>query len=219
MASGMEKNNSIGLNPRWREISPPPPKDSSVDVPYLDAINKLVTRREELEANLLLDELTGCWRRRYFYDFIAKKFDPNRDDGQVGIINVDINELKKINDDPKLGHQYGDMLIINFVQYIKSQLRKGDEIVRVGGDEFIVICRKGINDEQFEENLKNRMQSIYLNSPQSDVDPTKNISFAYGVAVYDKKIDTNLLETGNRADALMYLHKSQIKNQKSKLKI
>jgi len=215
----MEKNKSIGLNPRWQEISPPPPKDSSTNVPILDAADKLVARREELEAKVMIDELTGCWRRRYFYDFIAQEFDPNRDDGQIGIINLDINDLKKINDDPKLGHQYGDALIVNFVKYIKSQLRRGDEIIRVGGDEFIIVCRKGADDKDFNENLKKRMQSIYLNSPQSDVDPTKNISFAYGVAVYDKKKDTNLVETGNRADALMYLHKSQVKNQKSKLKI
>lgn len=219
MINGVEKNKSIGLNPKWQEISPPPSPDSSTNVPILDAVNKFVTHRKELESKLLIDELTECWRRRYFYDFVAQKFDPNRDDGQIGIINLDINDLKKINDDPRFGHQFGDLLIINFVKYIKSQLRRGDDFIRVGGDEFIIICRKGVNDIQFEENLKNRMQDIFLNSPQSDTDPTKNISFAYGVAVYDKKIDTNLLETGNRADALMYLHKSQIKNQKSKLKI
>jgi diguanylate cyclase (GGDEF)-like protein len=219
MINGMEKNKSIGLNPRWQEISPPPPKDSSTNAPILDAVNKFVARREELEAKVMIDELTGCWRRRYFYDFVVQEFDPNRDDGQIGIINLDINDLKKINDDPKLGHQYGDMLIINFVKYIKSQLRRGDEIIRVGGDEFIIICHKGNDDARFLENLKKRMQDIYLNSPQSDTDPTQNISFAYGVAVYDKKTDANLVETGNRADALMYLHKSQVKNQKSKLKI
>ena len=219
MINGMEKNKSIGLNPKWQEISPLPPKDSSTNVPILDAVNKFVAKRQELENKILIDELTECWRRRYFYDFVAQEFDPNRDDGQIGIINLDINDLKKINDDPKLGHQYGDMLIVNFVKYIKSQLRRGDEFIRIGGDEFLIVCRKGADDTQFNENLKKRMQDIYLNSPQSDTDPTKNISFAYGVAIYDKKIDTNLLETGNRADALMYLHKSQIKNQKSQVKI
>lgn len=216
---GMEKNKSMGLNPKWQEISPLPPKDSSTSLPVLEAANKFVTRREKLEAEALIDELTGCWRRRYFYDFISKEFDPNRDNGQVGIINIDINGLKKINDDPKLGHHYGDILIVNFVKYIKSQFRKGDEIVRIGGDEFIIICRKGINDTQFEVNLKNRMQGIFLNSPQSDVDPTQNISFAYGVAIYDKKIDTSLIETEKRADALMYIHKNQIKNPRSQVKI
>lgn len=200
------------------EVSPPPPKDSSTSVPLLDAINKSVAHRQELETKVLIDDLTECWRRKYFYDFVAKEFDPNRDDGQIGVINVDINDLKKINDDPKLGHHYGDIAIINFVKYIKSQLRKGDEFIRVGGDEFIIICRKGTNDTKFEENLKKRMQGIYLNSPKSDVDPTKNIDFAYGVAVYDKTIDANLIETGKRADALMYVHKKQIKNQKSQIK-
>lgn len=83
-----------------------------------------------------LDDLTGAWTRGTFEYCIAQKVDQKRRD-EFGLIFVDIDELKRIND--QYGHFEGDYALRTTVQLIKSALRKTDIIARTGGDEFLVI--------------------------------------------------------------------------------
>ena len=54
-----------------------------------------------------------------------------------GVIFVDINELKQIND--RLGHDVGDSVLKELTQRLRSSLRERDLVARYGGDEFIVL--------------------------------------------------------------------------------
>jgi diguanylate cyclase (GGDEF)-like protein len=204
-----------GLNPDWNKGATSPEAADNVVLrseAYLKAVDKLYAHLAQLKEEGLVDTLTKCWNSRYFDQIATTEFDQNRDSGQIGIIYMDLNNLKQVNDHPEYGyHRGGDQLISNFVAYIKSHLRKGDEMVRIGGDEFIVLCHPGEQDDQFAQNLKNSMQTIHEEAPKSS-DLAKNISFAYGVAVYDKELDKDLYATRNRADELIMEHKNLMKN-------
>jgi len=172
-----------------------------------------------------IDELTGCYNRNYYEKFKNENFDSNRDDGKLGLVFVDVNNLKAINDN--LGHKAGDKRIQEVAIFLKSNFRKEDIVIRLGGDEFVVICHNQDNDPNFRENLpikitkrlKEKMKPK-LEDNNSEVFP---LSIALGVAVYDKELDTPSEDEKNegitpldkvkiRADNLMYEDKIASKN-------
>jgi diguanylate cyclase (GGDEF)-like protein len=83
-----------------------------------------------------IDDLTGAWTRGTFEYCIAQKT-KRRSDSSFGLILLDIDGLKAIND--RLGHFEGDYVLKTVVRLIKSVLRKTDVIARTGGDEFLII--------------------------------------------------------------------------------
>lgn len=83
-----------------------------------------------------LDDLTGAWTRGTFEYCISQRAKQRRDD-EFGLILLDVDGLKKINDE--YGHLEGDYALKTFVQLIRGTLRKTDIIARTGGDEFLII--------------------------------------------------------------------------------
>jgi len=183
--------------------------EGKTGIPILDAADKLKKtldeteqRAKKAEKESVIDFLTGCYNRNYFEKFKQEHFDPNRDNNRIGLVFIDINNLKTINDTQ--GHQAGDALIKNTANFLKSNFRKDDTVVRLGGDEFIVICRNHNNSPNFEEKLFNKITERLLKHPD------KNLAF--GVAVYDKNQDfSNLNKTKDRADTQMYQNKREMK--------
>lgn len=99
-----------------------------------------VIERQEKERLLrelsYQDTLTGIHNRNRFMEDIEKlSLMPCK---KVGIVYVDLNGLKSINDDQ--GHDYGDQALTNTVQKIAAVFPR-ESIYRIGGDEFVVICR------------------------------------------------------------------------------
>lgn len=149
----------------------------------------------------LIDDLTGCFNQNYYNKWIKDNFDPKRGSNRLGLVFLDVNNLKKVND--KLGHGVGDELLIDLVKYLKSKLRKNDVILRIGGDEFMVICITPKNNPENEVGLRTRIEKIMSECP---------VSAAYGSAVFNSEIDNDNLEnTKARADEQMYVHKKEIK--------
>ena len=81
------------------------------------------------ERMVQTDYQTGAWTRNSFEYSISQRLKSN-DNKPFGVAYVDIDNLKHIND--QYGHQEGDELIKATVKVIKSVLRKGDEIARLG---------------------------------------------------------------------------------------
>lgn len=173
-------------------------------VPVIDKSNKL-------SRKINSDPLTGVMNLAYFEFFKKKRFNPETDRNKIGLIFIDLNGLKEINDN--YGHGIGDLAIKNIISYLESKFRHGDEICRIGGDEFVIICHNKNEDENFEENLKKKMEKVIVEKPKNEDEKTE-IDFAYEVAVYRKE-DKNLEDTKNRADELMYEKKKEMKKSKN----
>ena len=71
-------------------------------------------------------------------------------DTSLGIIYLDVNGLKDVND--QFGHEVGDALLVECARRMKMVFKKAD-FYRIGGDEFIIICQS-IKKESFEKRVK-----------------------------------------------------------------
>ena len=98
-----------------------------------------ITPRKQLEAELVEmsthDALTGALNRRYLDQLDAQfKADPG---GKWGCLFIDIDHFKKYNDE--FGHQAGDRILVRMSRFLMRHVRAEEAVVRVGGDEFVVI--------------------------------------------------------------------------------
>lgn len=101
-----------------------------------------ITERKTNESHLkklaYQDTLTGVYNRRFLMEKLPEiLLQSEISETKVGILYFDIDSFKQIND--SMGHDIGDQLLIQFVKRVQSNLRYTDPIIRMGGDEFIVI--------------------------------------------------------------------------------
>jgi len=86
------------------------------------------------------DALTGTFNRAHFTLALEQatrnKLGPANT--EFSLVNIDLNGLKRVND--QHGHEAGDSLIVQVAQLLRRTLRDSDELCRVGGDEFVVVC-------------------------------------------------------------------------------
>ncbi|MEJ7812414.1 MAG: sensor domain-containing diguanylate cyclase [Gemmatimonadaceae bacterium] len=98
-----------------------------------------ITTRKSLEERLLeltvRDPLTGCFNRRYLADVVQKLDD--EPEGRCGCVYIDIDHFKRYND--VYGHQAGDDVLVKVSRFLMRQVRAEEAVVRVGGDEFVVL--------------------------------------------------------------------------------
>lgn len=106
-----------------------------------------ITKNEEMVHNLEYisyhDQLTGLYNRRYLKTIIIDG--ENQQDLPIGLVIVDVNGLKSIND--AFGHQIGDQYLIGVAEILKQSFTKKATILRLGGDEFLIVCRNTSEDE------------------------------------------------------------------------
>ena len=158
---------------------------------------KLLRHFGGYHEQLYKDALTGAYNRRYFEEKIRKST------AAAGVAMIDLDDFKLYND--SFGHDTGDVVLITFVNIIKSCTRKTDLLICYGGDEFLLIM-PGIK----EENFKNKLMQILDEVRKADVP-------GYGGLRLSASIGGVLSNGGviedaiGRADKLMY----QAKNRKN----
>jgi diguanylate cyclase (GGDEF)-like protein len=93
---------------------------------------------DDLFKKATTDYMTGLANRAAFYDDLRRKITySNRSNLNFGVIILDMDGLKFINDN--FGHLAGDAAINEFAVRIKSASRESDTVARLGGDEFGII--------------------------------------------------------------------------------
>lgn len=97
---------------------------------------ELEKAKARIEHNALHDSLTGLPNRRYL-DEMLERFVAEDAEG-VALLHMDLDRFKQIND--TLGHAAGDAMLVHAAQILKSNVREGDFVARIGGDEFVVFC-------------------------------------------------------------------------------
>ena len=103
-----------------------------------------VRSRRDLEHRARVDPLTGALNRDAIEAHLRATIDDDRSAGVAVVfididIDIDIDAFERINDD--LGHVVGDEVLIEFGSRLRSVVRNSnDQVGRLGGDEFIVVC-------------------------------------------------------------------------------
>ncbi|UYM55712.1 cyclic di-GMP phosphodiesterase [Leclercia adecarboxylata] len=93
--------------------------------------------QERLRVLANTDTITGLPNRNAIHDLISEAIE-TRGDGQVGVVYLDLDNFKKVND--AYGHMFGDQLLQAVALAILSCLEDGQVLARLGGDEFIVLA-------------------------------------------------------------------------------
>ena len=87
------------------------------------------------------DALTSVYNRRTGTDKLDEVLiAQDRKDFKVSVCFIDVNGLKEVNDN--LGHKVGDELLLTVADILKRQIRESDFIVRMGGDEFLLVLSR-----------------------------------------------------------------------------
>lgn len=101
----------------------------------LSIMQSLVAR---LRSQLYEDPLTGCKNRHYFYE-LAPQFlaHAKRSQHELSVVVCDIDHFKAVND--QYGHVVGDKALKEFAATLRRELRQEDALIRMGGEEFLVL--------------------------------------------------------------------------------
>ncbi len=163
-----------------------------------------VTERKKAEDTITFlayhDALTGLPNRVLFNDRLSLALvHARRNDQKFAIMMLDLDKFKEVND--KMGHEVGDQLLQSVANRLRSRLREGDTVARMGGDEFMLLfpdIKQG--DDCFviaQKIVESFRRPFYLSSDELYV------TTSVGVAIYpDDGADFDALK--KYADAAMY---------------
>ena len=107
---------------------------------------------QEIHSLAFYDALTRLPNRRLFLDRFGTALIASERRNDFGaVLFIDLDRFKLLND--TLGHEYGDLMLIEVAARIKSCVREMDTVARLGGDEFVVLI-EGVSDDQNEASYK-----------------------------------------------------------------
>ncbi|HEX6887515.1 MAG TPA: GGDEF domain-containing protein [Candidatus Nanopelagicales bacterium] len=140
----------------------------------------------------LTDPLTGALNRHGLDVRAPGVFAVSQRAGQPTVVGLlDLDAFKEVND--RLGHAAGDALLVELVRAWSAQLRSGDQLARIGGDEFVLVLPEC--DEQAAEALLERLREA---SP---------CAWTAGIARW--QVGQDVFDAVRAADAAMYRQKRQ----------
>lgn len=173
-------------------------------------ITKHVLMEKQIQHVMTYDELTEVYNRRTilshlhttYTTFLSKH-------GNAGIVMIDIDNFKQCND--SYGHLSGDQVLHHVAKLLANNIREGDVIGRVGGEEFVIIFPEtSIAKAQI---LTERLRQLIMQSVchlESCLEYKVTVSM--GISAF-LSTDNHENDALNRADAAMYQAKSHGKNQ------
>lgn len=186
--------------------------DSKGEFKQTHCILNNITERKQAEERIqqlaYYDALTGLPNRSLLQDRLNQVLaQAKRDKRQVGIMFLDLDRFKRIND--TLGHVVGDQLLKIVAQRLSECIRKTDTVARLGGDEFVVLL-SSINRIQDVTTIARKILDT-LSDPVSLAGQEVFSSGSIGIALYpmDGEDEDALLRN---ADTAMYVSKERGRN-------
>ena len=145
------------------------------------------------------DALTDLWNRTALIELLEKRLSGVAASGEtVALILIDLDRFKDIND--TFGHQTGDAVLREVGERIKSAAHPGDEVARIGGDEFVVIVI-GVDDERPRQTAE-QVFATFANPFQVDINQHMcSASIGYAIA---PRHGSTLEELFRNADLALY---------------
>ncbi|MDO5095158.1 MAG: GGDEF domain-containing protein [Peptostreptococcaceae bacterium] len=123
---------------------------------------------------------------------------------KIGIIAIDVNNLKQIND--SFGHAAGDRLLVALADVLREVFNEEYRKFRLGGDEFAILC-SGKTEDELNQLIWEMDSKIHKYNSKNECP----LEIATGVAVYDSRRDLKIKDLIDRADENMYLRKITMK--------
>ena len=172
-----------------------------------------ITERKKSEALIrhqaLYDALTDLPNRRMLRDRLEQEIKKSRRDDQLlAVLFIDLDHFKEVND--TLGHDKGDLLLIEAARRIQGCVRDADTVARMGGDEFTVILSELPHTGHLEgvlQKLLRAMEDVFQLGMERVF-----VSASIGVTLYP--LDATDIESLFRnADQALYVAKGAGRNR------
>jgi len=158
-----------------------------------------VAASEALAAQAATDHLTGLLTRRAGWSRLQSELtDQRRAEGSMAVLFCDLDGFKDVND--SLGHAVGDALLVEVSRRVLSTVRQDDYVVRIGGDELLVVL-DGIHELGDVEALAEKVRAAVA-EPMSLEGHTVVITVSIGGSLV--RPDERISELIQRADDAMY---------------
>ncbi|MDD5936910.1 MAG: diguanylate cyclase, partial [Clostridiales bacterium] len=171
-----------------------------------DTLKNNYNRIEHLAYHDTLTDLPNRLAFLAFTNSILEKSNVLED--HHAIFFIDLDNFKMIND--TLGHDYGDLLLVQTAQRLASILTDNDCIARAGGDEFMIM-KPNLSSIQETSDLAEAILKKF-NEPFMLNNETAYVSLSIGIAIYPESgLDTTTLT--KNADIAMYHAKENGKNK------
>jgi diguanylate cyclase (GGDEF)-like protein/PAS domain S-box-containing protein len=167
------------------------------------AEERLIAQAAELRSLSLHDELTGLYNRRGFSEIAGQTWAVAVRDGRAAaLIFVDLNGMKRINDE--LGHDEGDKALLDAGNVLTAANRQADVVARLGGDEFAVFSLDFTARDL--DPLRSRLREL-ADTEVARLSRAYRLSMSVGAAFMETGSKESLPELLDRADAAMYAQK------------
>ena len=155
------------------------------------------------------DPLTGLPNRRMLRDRLEQDIRKCKHDGlQLAILFIDLDHFKEVND--TLGHDSGDLLLIEAADRIRHCVRDSDTVARMGGDEFTVVLSELSGAERLERILQKILGA--LSAAFQLGDEQVFISASIGITMYPADA-TEVESLFKNADQALYVAKGAGRNR------
>jgi two-component system cell cycle response regulator len=187
-------------------------------------LRRLLSRKREADAIrasvqdglrlAMIDPLTGLHNRRYGIAQLGVIAESARKSGQpYAVMVVDIDRFKSVND--RWGHAAGDAVLIEVAMRLTRNLRMGDLLARIGGEEFLIALPD--TDLASARSIADRLCRVIAQDPIPLADTAHSATVSIGLAVSvdgaRPQIKDTVAEIVDRADRALLTAKSGGRNQ------
>jgi len=163
---------------------------------------------ERLDFLSHFDALTHLPNRDLLRDRLEHAIQRVRREGEkLAVLMIDLDRFKMINE--SLGHRVGDLLLQAVATRMRSQMRGGDTLARVGGDEFILLLENDVSLHSASQVAMKWLERIV--QPLMVEEVQLAISASIGISLYPDDGD-NADDLLSHADAALYKAKGQGRN-------
>ena len=161
--------------------------------------------KEEAERMARVDDLTGLFNRRAFYEYgevLANNSQRSKD--ELAMVLMDIDNFKSIND--RFGHAAGDIALKQIGRLLLQRLRKSDIYARIGGEEFGMLLPQTPLGKaaQLAEELRKAIEDMPIQFENETFTVTASFGVTSGVCDIDSLV--------RQADMTMYQSKDAGRN-------
>jgi diguanylate cyclase (GGDEF)-like protein len=174
-----------------------------LDRTRMELLHELVESSKAKET-ALVDPLTSVFNRRYMEEVFPREINKAKRTGtDLSFLMLDINGFKEINS--KFGHSGGDQYLRDVATLLKKTFRGSDTVLRLGGDEFMVILPETSNKQALRAAERLSWETRWWNQAGH---AQYELSLSCGVATYRDGMD--IKQVLDLADRDMYQTKIEL---------
>lgn len=176
-----------------------------------EQLQEIYEINSQLHKEVLTDNLTGVYNRKYLEDIMKNQFERNQKlQENIICMMIDIDYFKKYND--TYGHQEGDNCLIAITKFLKEKAESNNaHIIRYGGEEFLLFlfqksCQEGM------EFAKELQMEIEKNSFRESYHLKGNITISIGIYWEHQRKNSTIEQYIKFADEALYEAKEKGRN-------